>query len=433
MWEPTPSGADFHRTILYPGDRDKVNVMQTGWRIGSLFGIPLYVDLSWFVIVVLVALSRGGGWQARYPEWGSLTAYAAGTLMALLLFGSVLLHELGHSLVARTQGIRVTSITLFLFGGIASIEQESKTPGKAFQVAIAGPAVSLSLFILLSIFAYLLPDATSPINVLATNLAVINLVLALFNLIPGLPLDGGQILKAVIWKATGDRFKGVRWAASAGKILGWIAIIVGLTAFVVRDYSGLWIALLGWFGVQNASSYDRVTELQQALLQLHASDAMTREFRVVDANMKLRQFADDYLLTASRPTVYFAAADGRYRGLVAADDLQYIERSLWETQNLYRLTRPLTEIPTVEESGRLVDVIQTMEANQLRYITVLSPAAAVAGVIDRGDIVQAIAQKMNIPISDVFIKQIKEEGAYPQGFQLGAIAQSAADAATASK
>ncbi len=366
---------------------------------------------------------------SKIPSLGAFTAYAAGGLMALLLFVSVLLHELGHSLVARSQGIRVTSITLFLFGGVASIEQESKTPGEAFQVAIAGPAVSIALFIILNALTFVIPGATNPINVLAANLALINLVLALFNLIPGLPLDGGQILKAAIWKVTGDRFKGIHWAARMGRILGWFAIVLGLSAFLLRnDYSGLWIAFLGWFGIQNASNYDRVTNLQEILLQLKASDAMTREFRVVDATTTLRQFADQYLLEASRPMVYFAASNGRYRGLVAADDLHYIERSQWETEPLFRIIHPLNDIPTVEESSRLVDVIRAMETQQLRRITVLSPAGAVSGVIDRGDIIRAIAQKMNIPISEGVVKQIKEDGNYPPGFQLGAIAQAAADA-----
>jgi Zn-dependent protease len=350
-----------------------------------------------------------------------------GVVMALLLFGSVVLHELGHSLVAKAQGIKVSSITLFLFGGIASIEQESKTPGKAFQVAIAGPAVSLVLALLLGAVAYAIPDPTNAINVLAVNLALTNLILALFNLIPGLPLDGGQVLKAAIWKITGSRFKGIHWAAQTGKILGWLAILWGASSFVRGDFSGLWIAFLGWFGIRNATSYDRMTDLQETLLQIKAGEAMTRDFRVVDADMSLRQFADTYLLETDRPTVYFAASDGRYRGIVNASDLHMIERSEWETQTLHRIVQPLTNIPTVQETTSLVDVIQLLESQQLKRITVLSPADAVAGIIDRGDVVRALTKKMNIPLSEALIKQIKEEGVYPPGFQLGAIAQAAAE------
>ena len=405
--------------------------MQSGWRVGSLFGIPLFIDPSWFFVLVLVAVPRGMLWQMRYPEWGTFTAYLAGGMMALLLFGSVVLHELGHSLVAQSQGIKVNSITLFLFGGIASIDQESKTPGKAFQVAIAGPAVSFGLFALLALLSLVIPGFNNPVNVLAKNLSAINLVLALFNLIPGLPLDGGQILKAAVWKFTGNRFKGVHWAAKVGKTLGWIAIILGLSASLLRgDFSGFWIALLGWFAVQNASNYDRITDLQEALLQIKASDAMTREFRVLDANMTLRQFADEYLLDTARSAAYYAASDGRYRGMVGVDKLHHVERSQWETETLFHIVSPLSEIPTVMETTMLVDVIQRLESDNLRRITVLSPAGAVSGVIDRGDIVRALAQKMNVPIGDAVIKQIKEEGIYPPGFQLASLAQSASEAVT---
>ncbi len=360
-----------------------------------------------------------------YQEWGSVLAWSAGMVMALLLFGSVLLHELGHSLVARSQGIKVNSITLFLFGGIAAIEEESKTPGKAFQVAIAGPLVSIALFFLLSIVAYVLPD-TTPASVMANDLARINLVVALFNLIPGLPLDGGQVLKAALWKFTGDRFQAVHLAARSGQILGYAAIALGFAIdFFTREIAlGLWIVLLGWFGIRNANTYDSVTTLQETLLKVTASDTMTRDFRVVDADQTLRSFADSYLLDTNAPAVYFAASDGRYRGMVSIDDLRLVERSEWDTQTLQSIVHPLTEIPTVGESTSLAEVINKMENEQLPRITVLSPAGAVAGVIDRGDIVKTIAQRLNLRIGDAEIKRIKEDGSYPSGLQLGVIAKS---------
>jgi len=399
--------------------------MQGGWRVGSLFGIPLFIDPSWFLILAFLIFRNGLTWQDKYPNWGLMITYGAAAIMALLLFASVLLHELGHSLVARSQGIKVNSITLFLFGGVASIDQESKTPGQAFQVAIAGPAVSFVLFALLGAVLFAVPDQSNPISVMAGNLAFVNLFLGLFNLLPGLPLDGGQILKAAVWKATGSRFKGVHWAARSGKALGWFAILFGIMTFTS---GGLWLALIGWFVLQNANSYDRLTELQEALLSLKAADAMTREFRVVDAEMTLRRFADDYLLGNTSSEVYYASSDGRYRGMVISDDLHYVERSEWESQKLYRIIQPLSEIPSVEEASPLVDVIQQMESRQLRRMTVLSPAGAVSGVIDRGDVVRALAQQLKMTVSDTLIKQIKDEGAYPPGFQLGVIAQSAIEA-----
>ena len=394
--------------------------MQTGWRIGSLFKIPLFLDPLWFVILGLATLNFG----FAYMEWGTVLAWSAGLVMALLLFGSVLLHELGHSLVARSQGIKVNSITLFFFGGIAAIEEESKTPGQAFQVAIAGPSVSIALFVLLILLSQLLP-ISSPASVMAGDLARINLVLALFNLIPGLPLDGGQVLKAAVWKVTGNRFQAVHWAAKAGQILGYCAIAFGIAVdwFTGQLVNGLWIVLLGWFSIRNASAYDRVTTLQEALLELVAADAMKQDFRVVDADQTLRQFADLYLLETTTPQVYFAASDGRYRGMVSVDELRLVERSQWESQTLHSILRPLSEIPTVADSTPLVEVINQLETQQLPRITALSPAGAVEGLIDRGDIVRSIGEKLNTPFSEAEIKRVKEEGSYPRSLQLGVLAK----------
>ncbi|MGH1396625.1 MAG: site-2 protease family protein [Trichormus sp.] len=395
--------------------------MQTNWKIGSLFGIPLYLDPLWFVILGLATLNFG----VAYQELGTVTAWSVGIIMALLLFASVLMHELGHSLAARSQGIKVNSITLFMFGGIAAIEEESKTPGKAFQVAIAGPLVSMGLFLLLRLGGNVVPD-TSPISMMVGDLARINLVVALFNLIPGLPLDGGQVLKAALWKITGNRFQAVHLAARAGQILGYGAIALGFVVdFFTRELiTGLWIALLGWFAVRNANTYDRMTTLQETLLKVTAADVMTRDFRVIDADQNLRSFADAYLLATTAPEVYFAASDGRYRGMVAIEDLRLVERSEWETQTLHSIVHPLTEIPTVAESTSMAEVINKLENDNLLRVTVLTPAGAVGGVIDRGDIIQTLVDKLGLRISDAEIKRIKQEGSYPPGLQLGIIAKS---------
>ncbi|MGK7873774.1 MAG: site-2 protease family protein [Xenococcaceae cyanobacterium] len=399
--------------------------MQANWRIGSLFGIPLYIDSSWFLILAFVTIINAGDVNASGLSGGApFLGWITGFLMALLLFGSVLLHELGHSLVARSQGIAVNSITLFLFGGVASIDRESKTPGEAFQVAIAGPIVSIALFGLFFALTQFFSES-SILQVLTSDLARINLVLGLFNLIPGLPLDGGQVLKAIVWKLTGDRFAGVHWASASGKLLGWLGISVGLFFILLTGEIGaVWIALISWFVLRNANAYDQLTVLQETLLELIAADAMTREFRVVNANLTLRDFADEYiLLDISIPMSYYASSDGRYRGLVRAADLHSVERSEWDSQTLTRIAHPLTEIPSVQEKTPLVEVINQLEKIGDYRITVLSPAGAVAGVIDRGDIVKAVAAKQNLAIPEAEIKRIKSEGTYPPGLQLPAIAK----------
>ncbi|MGC1310086.1 MAG: site-2 protease family protein [Phormidesmis sp.] len=399
--------------------------MQTGWRVGSLFDIPLFIDNSWFFIVLLITFVQGSDPGLQRVAGGVTGAWIAGFALALLLFASVLLHELGHSLVARSQGITVKSIKLFLFGGVASIEKESKTPGEAFQVAIAGPAVSMALFLGLTVLGNFqgLPDIAKSIIL---SVATTNLVLALFNLIPGLPLDGGQIFKAAVWKATNSRAKGVRWAARSGQVIGWGAISLSLTAFFFTgSIDLLWPALIGLFILRNARNYTRMNDLQEGLSNLKVADATIRDFRVLDANMSLRQFADEYLLLDQKQApVYYASSEGRYRGLVSIDGLRQVERSEWETRDLHSIAQPLLQTPHVREGMPLTEAIELMEKKSLERLTVLTPADAVAGTLDRGDIVRALAQALNFPISDAIIQKIKEEGVYPAGLQLGAIAQS---------
>ncbi len=399
--------------------------MQANWRIGSLFGIPLYIDSSWLLILVFVTFINAGELNARglFAGGNPLLGWVTGLGMALLLFGSVLLHELGHSLTARSQGIPVNSITLFLFGGIASIEHESKTPQQAFQVAIAGPAVSLILFF--SLFA--LTKVFDPNGVwyfLTLDLARINLVIGLFNLIPGLPLDGGQVLKAVVWKFTGDQSTGVRWAAKTGKVLGWLGIILGFVILLFTGvFSAIWFVFIGWFVLRNASRYEYLVNLQSALRTITAREAMTRDYRVIDANLTLREFADEFILASQQPQPYYAASEGRYRGMISVEDLQNIERSEWDEKRLIDVAHPLTEIASVKENTPLYEVINTLEELGEKRLTVLSPADAVAGVVDRGDILTALADKYKFPLPPEEIERIKTEGTYPPGIDLSAIAK----------
>jgi Zn-dependent protease len=389
--------------------------MRGQWQIGSFFGIPFYLDTSWFIIVGLVSLANAT--EINQQILGNNQIWLGGVLgllLALLLFASVLLHELGHSLAARTQGITVNSITLFLFGGVAAIERESKTPLGAFWVAIAGPLVSFALFIIFWTMGNL-GQQWLIVRYFGQNLGQINLFLGLFNLIPGLPLDGGQILKALVWKLSGDRLVGVRWAARSGQGIGLIGVALGLISlFVIGDAGGAWLALVGWFVWRNANAYERTSNLQSGLKMIRATEVMTREFRVVNANLTLREFAETYLLQGNQnPIPYYAASDGRYRGLVRVNLLQDIERSEWDWLTLQDIAIPLTESPHVGENSNLVEIINQLERSGDRSLTVLSPASAVAGVIDRGDVVKAIVTQQGLPIPEAEIKRIKQEAVYP--------------------
>jgi CBS domain-containing protein len=266
------------------------------------------------------------------------------------------------------------------------------------------------------------------VNTVLISVANINLVLTLFNLIPGLPLDGGQVLKAMVWKITNSRVQGIRWAARSGQILGWLAIALGLGMILLnQDYSGLWIAAIGWFALRNAAAYQQVTNLQEAILGLTAADAMVRDFRVVDAATSLRHFAEAYLLEENHPPAYFAASEGRYRGRVTIEAIRTIERSQWDQRTLHDIAQPLLSIPSVRENTPLTEVIAKLEDLALPCLTVLTPADAVAGVVDRGDIVRAVAERLGLGVAPAMIQRIKEEGEYPPGLQLPAIARAVVD------
>jgi Zn-dependent protease len=403
--------------------------MQASWRIGSLFGIPLYIDYSWFLILFLITLSNATEIETRgLLENSSTLSWIAGLVMAILLFMSVLFHELGHSLVAIYQGIKVNSITLFIFGGVASIDRESKTPTGALLVAIAGPLASLTLFALFFALAKVF-HLSAVLEFLTGDLARINLVLAIFNLIPGLPLDGGQVLKAIVWKVTNDRLKGIAWAAASGKLIGWVAVSVGLFFVLFTDaLAAVWLIFIGWFIFRNALAYEHLVTLHKTLLALVAADAMSQEFRVVNAHLTLRNFADQYIISyLNKPVVYFAASEGRYRGLISLNIIESTDLAQWDSTTLLSIALPLNSIPHVGEKTPLLEVINRLEEIKDKTITVLTPAGAVAGIIDRGDIVQAIATKLNLAIPPAEIKRIKLEGTYPPGLELPTIIRSISD------
>lgn len=395
--------------------------MQAAWRIGSFFGVPLFLDYSWLGILVLFTLFNG----LNERGWEPSLSWLVGLAMALLLSASVLLHELAHSLVALSHGMKVHSIRLSLFGGMTALEQDSKTPGQAFQVAIAGPAVNGVLFLLLGLLAEAQPVG-SLLRLILGQMASLNLLFTTINLIPGLPLDGGMVLKAAIWKLTGSRFVATRWAGRAGQLVGGVAVAWALAPLLFQGKllsAGLWTGMVGWFIFQSASACIRTSQIQEVLVNLKAGDAMTREFRLVDANLTLRQFAEEYLLETSPFAVYVASSEGRDRGLVSIDDVRFIERSQWERQTLHHILQPLSQIVTVPASANLVEVINRMESHQLWRLIVLSPVGGVAGVIDRGDLVRVVAKSLKDQISDAEIKRVKQEGFYPPRLPLNAIAR----------
>ncbi|GAA6620389.1 site-2 protease family protein [Scytonema sp. NUACC26] len=373
-------------------------------RVGNLFGIPFYIHPSWFFVLGLVTLSYSSGLAAQFPQLGAALAVILGLLTALLLFSSVVAHELGHSFVALRQGIDVKSITLFIFGGLASLEKESETPAEAFWVAIAGPLVSLLVFGILTgvgiaiSWVQLAPRAIAPSGPLAAILGVlasVNLALALFNLIPGLPLDGGNILKALVWKITGNPYQGVVFASRVGQIFGWIAIASGLLPLLLSgSFANFWNLLVGFFLLQNAGNAAQFARVQEKLTGLTAADAVTTDSPIVCAHLTLREFADERILGWQKWNRFLVTDDnGQLVGAVSIDNLRAIPTALWSETRIEEVMRPIEQLVTVKSDQSLMDAVQLLEQRKLSTLAVIRDNGVLVGLLEKASVLNLLYKK----------------------------------------
>lgn len=363
-------------------------------RVGNLFGIPFYVHPSWFLVLGLVTFTYGGELVSIFPGLGAGLSLVLGFFAALLLFTSVLAHELGHSFVAIQQGIEVKSITLFLFGGLAALEKESETPAQSFWVAIAGPAVSLMLFALFTTIG----SATSisgPLAAMVSLLAYINLILALFNLIPGLPLDGGNILKSVVWKVTGNPYKGVIFASRVGQFLGWIGIALGLLSILgISNIGSFWTLLIGWFLLRNAGYSAQSATIQNTLMGLTAEDAVVPNSPIVSADLSLRDFANNYIIGKEQwGNFLITDEDGQLQGSVIVDEMKNVPTSDWTTTTVRKLMHPIERTVTVKSNQSLLEVVTLLEKEQLNQLPVVRENGVLVGILEKASIIRLLEKR----------------------------------------
>ncbi|MBO3459783.1 site-2 protease family protein [Aetokthonos hydrillicola Thurmond2011] len=363
-------------------------------RVGNLFGIPFYVHPSWFLVLGLVTWSYSSGLGAQFPLLSGGLTLVLGLMTALLLFASVVAHELGHSFAAKRQNIDVKSITLFIFGGLASLEKESKTPAEAFWVAIAGPLVSLLLFAIFLAIGFA-TAASGPFAAILSVLASVNLALALFNLIPGLPLDGGNILKAIVWKITGNPYKGVVFASRVGQIFGWVAIASGLLPLLLfGSFGNFWNLLVGFFLLQNAGNAAQFARVQEHLTNLTAVDAITPDSPIVSANLSLREFADEQLLNSQNWRRFLVVDDnGQLVGVISVDDLRSIPSRLWSEKQVIDLIRPIEKSITVQSDQPLLEVVELLEKQKLSALPVVRNNGALVGILEKASVINLLYQK----------------------------------------
>jgi Zn-dependent protease/predicted transcriptional regulator len=368
--------------------------MNGNLRIGNLFGIPFYVNPSWFVVLALVTWSYGNGLFAQFPQLGGV-AWGLGLASALLLFASVLAHELGHSFAAIRQGIQVNSITLFIFGGIASLGEESKTPGGAFQVAIAGPLVSFLLFGLLT-GVNALVSFPAPVAAVVSLLAYINLILGTFNLIPGLPLDGGNVLKALVWKITGKPYKGIAFASRMGQLIGWLAVTLGLLSLLgISNVGSVWTLLIGLFLLQNAGRSAQTATVQEKLSGLTAADAVNPNSPIIGADSSLREFVNNHVIGNEATWDKFLVTDeaGQLIGEIAISALKTIPTNNWWDVQVRELMQPAEQLEIVASDKPLLEVINLLEEKKLPALAVIRENGVLLGLLEKASIIQLLQKR----------------------------------------
>jgi Zn-dependent protease len=361
--------------------------MGSSKKLFTIWNIPIGIDLSWFLIFILIAWSLTTGFLAQqYPNASSLILWSVGIVTSLVFFGSVLAHELGHSYVALRNKVPVKSITLFFFGGVAQIGQEPRTPGAEFRIAIAGPIVSLflaGLFAGLRLIGGSLPYLGASIGYLAS----INLILGLFNLLPGFPLDGGRIFRAIAWKITGDFNRATQIAARGGQAVAFGLIAFGVfSAFSGQLSSGIWLGLIGLFLLSVASSALKQTDIEEKLTGVTVAQVMSRNFPNIPANTPLSQLVAEKLPSESQG-IFLVQRFGQDEplGVVTLQDVRNVPQRSWGFTTVEQVMKPLSWFENVTPETSLKDALQKMQETHQPLLKVVD-GSQLRGILSRDQV-----------------------------------------------
>jgi Zn-dependent protease len=354
--------------------------------LGRILGIPISLDYSWFLIFALLTWMLGGSYYpAEFKNWPPFLYWFLGAVTAIMLFVSVLLHELGHSVVAIRYKIPVRSITFFIFGGVAQIGAEPPSAIAEFWIAIAGPVVSLSL----SIFFSALITVTSgiePLLGLVKYLAYINLALVLFNLIPGYPLDGGRVFRAIVWAVTKNMRRATLMAANVGRFFGFLFILLGVWRVFSGNFGGgLWIAFIGWF-LDNAASAQIQQVMFQSLLAGHkVVQTMSSHCVAVPAELTLQQLVDEHIL-GSGQRCFLVNRGSDTVGLMTLHRIKEVPRGEWQTTRAAQVMLPLDKLIRISPDKELWTALQQMDRDGVNQLPVMTDSRVV-GMLSREDVI----------------------------------------------
>jgi Zn-dependent protease len=370
--------------------------MDANIKLGKVWGIPIGINNSWFIIFTLLTWSLATGlFPDAFPRESGVMYLLLAVFTSVLFFGSVLLHELGHAFAALSSKINVRGITLFMFGGVAQLDQDSRTPGEEFRIAIAGPLVSLGLAAFFGLTGWV-TDGTY-LGVLASWLAGVNLSLALFNMIPGYPLDGGRVLKAAVWQFTGDGRRATRIAAMSGRWVaygffalgGWIMLTGGLL-------NGLWLILIGWFLQNAARMTEAQAQIEHTLGGVRVADVMARTWAGISAYTPLRYVVDSVAMRTGE-RFFLVRDDERFEGLLTLRDIATVPQQQWGGMLVRQIMTPWKDVLRVEANTDLLDALRQMERARVEQVPVLE-AEQVVGVLTRESVLRYLRLRSELRI-----------------------------------
>jgi Zn-dependent protease/CBS domain-containing protein len=363
--------------------------MGSSLRLGRIAGIEFGVNWSWLVVFALIVWTLASAiFPSTNPGLSKGTHIAMAIVAALLFFVSLLLHEFGHALQARREGIEIDGITLWLFGGVARFKGSFQSAGAEFRVAVAGPLVSLALGVLFVLIA-LIPGIPSVVDGVAAWLGYINLTLLVFNLIPAPPLDGGRVLHAALWRLRGDYVWATRVAANVGRGFGYLLIALGIAMFVFESsFSGAWLAFLGWFLLNAATSEARYLLTEQALSGLRVRDVMTPNPVVVSPDTTLGEFMDN-VARSRRHTTYPVVDEGKPVGLLPFRSVSNVPRSEWDVRRVRDCLISLDKVPVLREGEDAVDALAELSESSGGHGLVVSNGG-LAGIVSTSDLARAL-------------------------------------------
>ena len=369
--------------------------MEAQIKLGRLFGIQIGLHYSWLIIALLVAFSLAGHFRQMNPDWGGNAVWTTATLTALLFFAAILVHELSHAAVAKMRGLPVSGITLFALGGVAQIEREAADAKTEFWMGIVGPITSAVIgLVCLGLATALgwspaqgMMTVATPALAMLVWLGYINLMLAAFNMIPGFPLDGGRVLRAILWWTTGDASRSTRIAARVGQFVAVLFIVWGIFQFFAgAGFGGLWMAFIGWFLLDAARSSYAHEVMTRTLKGVLVRDVMAQDCPTIDGNTNLQTFVDEYLLKTGR-RCFVVAEQGRVVGLVTPRELNEVERSKWAFTTLDNVMRTLESLRTVTPETPVTEALEMMGREDLNQLPVVR-GGRLEGVVSRGHILQ---------------------------------------------